>query len=283
MKKALLCMFVMLFSLIAACGTDTVNPTASPTVEPTTEVTKEPNTTPTIEPTEVPTATANTTETPTAANDIPVDPTWPIVDLTPDEPYWAIATTWLDQNAENPDYKIYGSTDDVDKLFTPYALNGNQYYGFGTDNAFDSWIGILVNEKIGESMLFMRYIEGDRRHTIIGWLDDYFTWQPALLSENALSLEEAIEKYEAWRAIDEYDCTYPLSHSTYGYYELFGELYYYLVPENETLYWYNILVHSETGEMLNLLQTDGMCPETIFTPIDEWYADTAAYFTGGGA
>ena len=47
---------------------------------------------------------------------------------------------------------------------------------------------------------------------------------------------------------------------------------YYLFPAKYTyMYYYNILVHMESGELLYMLTTDGMDPYTLIEPLDNWY------------
>ena len=50
-----------------------------------------------------------------------------------------------------------------------------------------------------------------------------------------------------------------------------GEQYYYFPAKYTYMYYFNILVHMETGELLHMLIEDGMDPNNSFEPLDDWY------------
>ena len=50
-----------------------------------------------------------------------------------------------------------------------------------------------------------------------------------------------------------------------------GEVYYQFFLTTMQMYWFNILVHMETGDMLLLLIEDGMDGGDYIEPLDEWY------------
>ena len=53
--------------------------------------------------------------------------------------------------------------------------------------------------------------------------------------------------------------------------EYLGEQYYHFPARYTYMYFYNILVHIESGELLNMLIEDGMDGGTHIEPLDDWY------------
>ena len=92
----------------------------------------------------------------------------------------------------------------------------------------------------------------------------------------ALTIEEALAFYDAWlegnsEAIAD-SSHYGLERSSRTIYVIFGEQYYFFSAEEDDLYWYKILVHTETGELLLMECTDGMYAETTIVPLEAWLA-----------
>ena len=50
-----------------------------------------------------------------------------------------------------------------------------------------------------------------------------------------------------------------------------GEQYYYFPAKYIYMYYFNILVHMESGELLHFLIEDGMDPNNTIEPLDDWY------------
>ena len=50
-----------------------------------------------------------------------------------------------------------------------------------------------------------------------------------------------------------------------------GEEYYMFFPDSHEMYWFSILVHKETGEMLSRTRSDGESPIEEIEPLDDWY------------
>ena len=50
-----------------------------------------------------------------------------------------------------------------------------------------------------------------------------------------------------------------------------GEEYYMFFPDSHEMYWFSILVHKETGELLARVKSDGESPIEEIEPLDEWY------------
>ena len=86
-----------------------------------------------------------------------------------------------------------------------------------------------------------------------------------------LTAGEAKAAYDAW--LDEHAnlSSYTLSGQTAEVYEYYGEQYYLFHTEDTLTYWYNILVHPDTGELLIMVTSDGEESETEIEPLDNWY------------
>ena len=86
-----------------------------------------------------------------------------------------------------------------------------------------------------------------------------------------LSVDDAIAIYNTW--LDNHDelSSYTLDAGSHQLFELLGEQYYLFSANADLLYWYNILVHTETGELLFMMTSDGEHPTTSVEPLDDWY------------
>jgi len=85
-----------------------------------------------------------------------------------------------------------------------------------------------------------------------------------------LTAGEAREIYNAWLVDHAELSDYTLSDENETY-EWDGEVYHLFHAEEMSRYWYNILVHMETGELLFMMTPDGEDPETTVEPLDDWY------------
>ena len=115
-------------------------------------------------------------------------------------------------------------------------------------------------------------LDGERLNIDVDLLDDWYNNEPAEFAPATLTAEEALEIYNAWmEARFDEDAGYRLDNQSYNTYVIFGEQYYYFGAEDEYLYWYNILIHMETGELLYLLIYDGMFGGSDIMALDDWY------------
>ena len=114
----------------------------------------------------------------------------------------------------------------------------------------------------------------EQRTTTVERLDDWYASGNTAYSSARLTVDDAIAAYNTWMAAnyqgDDYS-EYHLSRESYQRYLIFGEQYYYLNAEDYFKYWYNVLVHMDTGELLNIMTSDGMYPETIIEPLADWF------------
>ena len=96
------------------------------------------------------------------------------------------------------------------------------------------------------------------------------TTEPGTSSPARLTAGEAREIYNTWLNDHAEIADYTLSDASETY-EWDGEDYYLFHAEEMSLYWYNILVHMETGELLFMMTSDGEEPITTVEPLDDWY------------
>jgi len=85
-----------------------------------------------------------------------------------------------------------------------------------------------------------------------------------------LSAAEARDIYNAWLVDHAELLDYTLSDASETY-KWDGEAYHLFRAEEMSRYWYNILVHMETGELLFMMTPDGEDPETTIEPLEDWY------------
>ena len=96
------------------------------------------------------------------------------------------------------------------------------------------------------------------------------TTEPGTAAPARLTADEAREIYNAW-LVDRAELSdYTLSGASEAY-EHDGEVYYLFHAEEMSLYWYNILVHMETGELLFMMTPDGEDPIATVEPLEDWY------------
>ena len=90
-----------------------------------------------------------------------------------------------------------------------------------------------------------------------------------------ITAAEARELYAAWQEDHTEAAEYTLSEANETY-EWQGGQYHLFHAEKPDWYWYNILVHMETGELLFMMTPDGEDPETTVEPLNDWYDTTFA-------
>ena len=188
----------------------------------------------------------------------------------------AICDAWLISYFDSSSYSI---VEWDDGLYPGYTLFGEKYYilpvRYHIDGVPEYPQTVLVHVKTGVlSSLFRAISDEGVRITIIELLDNwnvgkYSTYEPILLTS-----DEARTLYHAWvveQSSNPDELThYALDRQVYEKYVIYGEQYYYFRSENESMYWYNVLVHAITGELLYYLSSDGQHPVIVIGPLDEW-------------
>ena len=190
----------------------------------------------------------------------------------------AIYNAWLDNHDELSSYTL------DNQFYQLFDIFGEQYYCFNSDDPSKYWYNILVHVETGE-LLFMMTSDGEYPATSIESLDDWFNSIYAESPEPAdtppasviISVDDAIEIYSTW--LDEHDeaSSYTLDKQYYQTFDMFGEQYYWFNSDDPSKYWYNILVHVETGELLFMMTSDGEYPTTSIEPLLNWYGNTFSF------
>ena len=90
----------------------------------------------------------------------------------------------------------------------------------------------------------------------------------------SLSVDEAIAIYNTWLDNHEDISSHTLHKQYYQTFNWFGEQYYWFGADDASRYWYNILVHMETGELLFMMKSDGEYSATSIELLDDWYGNT---------
>jgi len=199
--------------------------------------------------------------------------------LTYDEAV-AICSAWLDNHADLTSYSM--KIIDYEPEIPPptYSIFEDQYYEFFVSYNWDEGFGyshhILVHAQTGELLSSFRMKkQGELLTETIMLLDDWYSNEHSSYAKALLTADEAITVYNAWME-DRFDnqddvFQYRLNRKQYDKYVLFGEQYYCFHAEESYMYWYNILVHMETGDLLFMLTSDGMYAETSIVNLDDWY------------
>ena len=85
-----------------------------------------------------------------------------------------------------------------------------------------------------------------------------------------LDAGEAREIAQAW--LDDHPIKEPnILESEYDSLTVDGEEFYMFFPDSHEMYWFSILVHKETGELLSRTRSDGESPIEEIEPLDDWY------------
>jgi len=130
-----------------------------------------------------------------------------------------------------------------------------------------------VHAETGELLSLFR-VKTDEEHltVTVELLDDWYNDEHAEYASARLTANEAIAIYNTW--IDKHfdnNAEYRLNGQSHDEYVIFGEQYYYFHAEDGYKYWYNILVHTRTGELLFVEISDGMFGGEHIMPLDDWY------------
>ena len=213
----------------------------------------------------------------------PADPTdGPAMSLTYDEAF-AICADWLDAHDDLASYEMSGWYYEYDPVPpATYCILGQWHYEFFLSSEWneDYTTGyvhrVLVNEISGELLSLFRTKQGGESWTeTVELLDDWYNGRHFSFAPALLSAFDAVAAYEAWveqnENVYDYFYYYPLNSESYNVYRIFGDQYYYFYADDEFAYWFNILVHMETGELLFMLTGDGMYPETVIEPLEDWF------------
>lgn len=197
-----------------------------------------------------------------------------------------ICGTWLENHADLPSYTIHEWGYAPDEIPPPtYFLFGVPYYEFLVSYRWDGASGfsheILVQAETGELLSLYRMGSDEMNlTTTVEFLDEWYAGEPAAVAPARLTTDGAIAIYDAWlyehSDNPEYCAEYSIDKQSSDMYVLFGEQYYLFYAKDEWKYWYKILVHMKTGELLFMMITDGMFPETSIEPLDDWYDSTYA-------
>lgn len=199
----------------------------------------------------------------------------------------AIAEGWLDAHTDIIEYTVH------DYSYLPYEIPPTTY-GFLEEEYYElpttykrryepeRYIVILVPAESGELLAHYTNIVSEpgglQWATIVETMDDWYNGVHAAYTPPLLSAEGALEVFESWMVnnlseddYNNYSTRCRLSRDVYGSYEMLGEQYYYFRAEEGMNYWYNILVHMQTGEVLFLLITDGMFGEEVVMQANDWF------------
>ena len=186
----------------------------------------------------------------------------------------AVYSTWLNNCDDMSSFTLNK------QYYQLFDIFGEQYYWFSANDPSKYWYHILVHMQTGE-LLFMMKSDGEHSATSIELLDDWYNESaetedvPSTLTP--LSVNDAIAVYSTWLDSHEEVSSYTLDNQYYQTFDLFGAQYYWFNANDPSRYWYNILVHMQTGELLFMMTSDGEYPTTSIEPLDNWYGNNYAF------
>ena len=189
----------------------------------------------------------------------------------------AVYNTWLGNHDEVASYTLES------QYYQTFDMFGEPYYWFSANDPIRYWYHILVHMETGE-LLFMMKSDGEHSGTSIEPLDD---WYNSIFAESSepedvpstiasLSADDAIAVYNTWLGDHDEVSAYTLESQYYQTFDMFGEPYYWFSAEDSMQYWYHILVHMETGELLFMMISDGEHAATSIERLEDWYSNTYA-------
>jgi len=186
-----------------------------------------------------------------------------------------IVVAWLDRHTELPPDSLSVCCCGI---YPSHIIFGDPYYSFFVDGMPVSLFSILVHIETGE-LLFKAKIEDGFIITVIGLLDDWYSWE-YIEHTPEISVDQARGIYfslvdDAWLS----DYSNILNSQSFWEneeeYEIFGQRYYLFYER--IFYWYSVIAHMDTGELFLQIADDGMYSEIIikeFTVIDlesDWW------------
>ena len=155
---------------------------------------------------------------------------------------------------------------ELDSESSGYSENGVAYYLFQLDIIRLGTAEILVSEENGE--LF--HLSSPYNETGFEPIDDWYNREHAA-NAPTVSAENARMIYDNWLVQHAELSDYTLSREPNRIYEADGDIYYLFSADNMEWYWYNILVHIETGELMLYMTPDGEDPVSTIEPLEDWY------------
>ena len=150
----------------------------------------------------------------------------------------------------------------------------NQYFWDGEEVSYSEYHA-LHTETIDYSEYFYTGMSSIRTADMIYEINAQLSDSPPDTTAAArdpisglLTSEGAFAIYSSWQA-DHPEMSLISRQSRI--YEYHGEQYYHFPAKDTSMYFFNILVHTESGMLLNMMITDGMTPYTLIEPLDNWY------------
>jgi len=246
-----------IFALLAltACGDETTdkgekNPTPPPVETPS--QTPPPEPVPTPEPPE-----------PVVESPPPVPNATPMTY----EEAMAICIAWFDARADLSHYILNDWVEPGYPMPPTFAIFGEQYYTFyvsyNMEDEDEYYHVILVHVETGELISFaFDENDGDLPTVFVEMIEDWYLGERAEPTPALLSASEALRLYQTRMddLPDDHDYYFEIrmDRQPQGKVVLFGELYYLFEAEENHMYWYNVLVHMVTGDLLFMWIHDGM-------------------------
>jgi hypothetical protein len=182
------------------------------------------------------------------------------VEYTPEtyERYWIVPTysTWLQAEYINAEESDVGGQM-IGVWWVDLAVSV-----IGETESTNDWVNLIPNTAYNPDSPF--------DYRITTFKSDYYSDDHG--GQKVYSIEAALGLYDSWLSYRPELSEYTLDSQSYDIYEFAGENYYWFTAEDNSYYWYNILVHINTGNMLFMMISDGEYPVVEVEPLDDWYS-----------
>ena len=158
-------------------------------------------------------------------------------------------------------YLVSGETQGED-----YSFEGAGYYRFYLDIIRLGLAEILVHKETG----WLFHLESPYSSSGFEPIDDWYYRDHAEFA-SPLSADDARAVYNLWLGNHADMSSYALEAYSHEIYEIDAEYYYFFHADEMSMYWYNVLVNMETGELLFMMAPDGEDSTVEIEPLDDWY------------
>jgi len=209
---------------------------------------------------------------PTESIDVPATP-------KPDSPYFTaldICTEWFNGRKTLHPFTVHEFYYDSDPPPTTFSLRDEDFYEFFVsyhiNNGHEQTKRVLVHEDSGELLSF--FISDDEYTIVLRSLDDWYNGDDVVFLPPRLTAANVMSIYNTW--LD--DLPDEVAHlseiqiqwGSFGEFMILGEQYYLFHAVEDYIYWYNILAHMVTGELLFFAIHDGQFGGFEIMEMDEF-------------
>ena len=143
-----------------------------------------------------------------------------------------------------------------------FLANGEELF-FGIDKKSDG------SFDFSEYSLSVISFSDKRYEDLINLVNSFGSDLSDPVAPTGMTVDDALAIYYSWFDGRADDPT-PLNAQPLAMYEFEGEDYYWFAAEEPHMYWHNILINTQTGELLFMMTPDGENPVTTIQTLEDW-------------